>query len=317
MKNTKFNRKDILNKIEKKIEILRNEKLSKKKQTEIFIELFTFDKILMKISDIKNLKEKRDKLLNKWYEIKKERINKKLGVVQGYKIWSKEYDKLQSKNPMILVEEPIVEKILPNLEEKQILDVGCGTGRWSIKLKRKSGKDSEIFAIEPNQAMLNVAKKNIKKKKLEINFKKAGIYNIPFKNEKFDFIICALVLSHIKNLNKAIKEMARVLKNNGIIIITTRHPGIVDFGKRRHNREGGVLLEKGIYRYFIEAYPHEFREFIKVFKKNNLEIVDLFEEVSSKSINKKKVKRAFNDFYDTIKDEKICLIFKLRKRKLR
>lgn len=50
----------------------------------------------------------------------------------------------------------------------------------------------------------------------------ADAHSLPFKDEEFEFVLCTEVLEHLKNPPKAISEMKRVLKNGGILILTTR-----------------------------------------------------------------------------------------------
>jgi SAM-dependent methyltransferase len=47
-------------------------------------------------------------------------------------------------------------------------------------------------------------------------------HSLPFPDEKFDIVICTEVLEHLKNPQKAIDEMWRVLKDEGMVILTTR-----------------------------------------------------------------------------------------------
>jgi SAM-dependent methyltransferase len=107
------------------------------------------------------------------------------------------------------------------LNKKQnILDAGCGYGRFTIPLA-KQGYNIEGIDITP--VLIKKAKQSAKKEKLRINFKLGDIRRLPYKNDSFDAIICMWsVLIEIKNKKdqiKIIKEMLRVLTKKGFALI--------------------------------------------------------------------------------------------------
>tara|TARA_Y100000031_G_scaffold153650_1_gene199400 strand:+ start:1001 stop:1471 length:471 start_codon:yes stop_codon:yes gene_type:complete len=55
---------------------------------------------------------------------------------------------------------------------------------------------------------------------LKVNFKSASILDLPFEDDKFDSVICSEVLEHIEDDQKAIQELYRVLKREGLLILT-------------------------------------------------------------------------------------------------
>ena len=61
-----------------------------------------------------------------------------LPTKEGYDRWSEIYE--EDGNPLIVLEEPHVERMLGNVTRLSILDVGCGTGRHSIRLAQRGGK---------------------------------------------------------------------------------------------------------------------------------------------------------------------------------
>jgi SAM-dependent methyltransferase len=93
------------------------------------------------------------------------------------------------------------------------LDAGCGDGFFHTRIKNKA---DEIHGIELNKGDLNIAKylnpNNI--------YKTASIYKIPYKDNYFDTVICMDVLEHLRYDKKVVKELTRVLKKNGLLIIT-------------------------------------------------------------------------------------------------
>ena len=81
------------------------------------------------------------------------------------------------------------------------LDVGCGASAYAkyfpnrIGLDIKQGKGVDVVA---------------------------SIYKLPFEDKKFDNILCAEVLEHLHSPKEAIEEMKRVLKKEGLLILSTR-----------------------------------------------------------------------------------------------
>lgn len=90
-----------------------------------------------------------------------------------------------------------------------ILDYGCGPGSLTIELSKRL-ESKRIYACD-------VIKPKIAD---DINFEL--IYDgqiLPYKNHTFDTIICMMVLHHVKDIKNALKELYRILKPGGYIII--------------------------------------------------------------------------------------------------
>ncbi len=99
-----------------------------------------------------------------------------------------------------------------------ILDAGCGTCKHSIRLAKRG---FIVKAIDFSESALEEAVINVRDNKLEskISIKRENICSLSFENEKFNYILCWGVLMHVPDLEKAISELARVLKPGGIIVI--------------------------------------------------------------------------------------------------
>ena len=100
---------------------------------------------------------------------------------------------------------------LNDLKGKLVLDLGCGSGRYSIALstygcKKIIGYDMGDQGISFGNSMV----KNLKIKNLL--FQKGNVLDLPFDDNHFDFIFCNGVLHHTTDMIKAIHELYRVLK---------------------------------------------------------------------------------------------------------
>ena len=101
-----------------------------------------------------------------------------------------------------------------------LLDIGCGTGNISNHESIKRFR--EYVGVEPSKEFFNYANKHNKNNNTE--FYNCSVENLPFEDNSFDFMISIETWSYIKDVNKAAKELSRVLKNNSHFLIYTRNP---------------------------------------------------------------------------------------------
>jgi len=86
-----------------------------------------------------------------------------------------------------------------------ILDVGCGEGVTIVKLKQsKIGKTYE--GIDNSEDALRIGKKLYP----GIDIKIGDIYNLPYKDNSFDLVVCTEVLEHLYRPKKALTELKRI-----------------------------------------------------------------------------------------------------------
>ena len=103
-------------------------------------------------------------------------------------------------------------KILSDYDNIRILDYGCNDGFLPHFIKKKLPKKKfEICGADINEHALNHAKKTYKYFKINKDF---------FSKEKFDLIIISHVLEHIKKRKIFLKQIKKILKKNGNLIIT-------------------------------------------------------------------------------------------------
>jgi len=100
---------------------------------------------------------------------------------------------------------------------KKILDVGCGRGFYVFGCSLFNFI-KEIHGLDNNDEYLKIAKRNCVDKRIKL--RKGNAYSLPYPDKYFDFIICSEVLEHLKNDNKGLQELHRVLKPKGTLIIT-------------------------------------------------------------------------------------------------
>jgi ubiquinone/menaquinone biosynthesis C-methylase UbiE len=107
--------------------------------------------------------------------------------------------------------------VAPN--QAKILDVGCGSGNYTIALKNKG---LDIEGVDVSEEMLIKARS----KSNEIKFNLGDACNLSklYQNQQFDGAICVLATHHIKNLSLAFEQISQILKNSANLVIFTATP---------------------------------------------------------------------------------------------
>ena len=139
----------------------------------------------------------------------------------GYDKWAASYDR--DGNPLPALEEALVAELLGEVHGLEILDLGCGTGRHSIRM---AGAGARVTALDFSSGMLDQARG--KAGKSDVRFQKHDLSQpLPFPAENFDRVLCALVVDHIEDLDKLFNEMRRVCRPNGNVVVSGMHPAMM------------------------------------------------------------------------------------------
>ena len=145
----------------------------------------------------------------------------------------------------------------------KILDVATGTGKQAFAFAKKG---YEVIGIDLSEAMLKVA--NTKNKYGNVKFEVADAINLPFEDNRFD-VSCVSFGLHDMPLyirEKALKEMARVTKTKGIIVI-------IDYALPKKNKMSRFLIY-----HFIDLYEGKYystfikSDFEALLRKTGIEI---------------------------------------------
>lgn len=102
----------------------------------------------------------------------------------------------------------------------KVLDLCCGTGQMINYACKKVGKNTEVIGLDFNQEMINVGYKRLNESIKGYRFKliRGDVLELPFKDNSFHCVTIAFGLRNIKNKNKALSEMYRVLKPGGKLV---------------------------------------------------------------------------------------------------
>jgi len=102
---------------------------------------------------------------------------------------------------------------------EQILDLGCGLGDDTIELKVLAGENCSVTGVDISNILINEARERIKHFQYDINVEVADAHQLSFDDNRFDLSCSRRVFQHLKEPDKALKEMIRVTKPGGRILL--------------------------------------------------------------------------------------------------
>ncbi len=142
-------------------------------------------------------------MLKTGYNLTKEEIIKKYNALTQRRGLGKEFNQG-------------VISIAGDLSGKKVLDAGCGYGELLMEIN-ECYPDSNLYGVD----QINVRTRGVPEELAKIVIKNGDIQEkIPFEDNFFDFVFCTETLEHLKNPDYCLREIKRVLVNNGRIIIT-------------------------------------------------------------------------------------------------
>jgi len=106
---------------------------------------------------------------------------------------------------------------LPQLKPgTDLLDAGCGPGSITLGLAR-AVSPGRVIGIEIEDSQFERARETAEHDGLNVEFRKANVYELPFANQQFDAVFSHAVLESLNDPVAALAEFRRVLKPGGVI----------------------------------------------------------------------------------------------------
>jgi SAM-dependent methyltransferase len=128
-----------------------------------------------------------------------------------YARWAAVYD--EPGNELIEIEQPIVREILDGLPVGIAVDAACGTGRHAAYL---ASLGHTVIGIDASPEVLALAREKLP----SVDFHQADLHDLPLADDSADLVVCALSLTHVPDLGRALAELVRVLRPNGHLVLS-------------------------------------------------------------------------------------------------
>ncbi|QKQ24565.1 bifunctional demethylmenaquinone methyltransferase/2-methoxy-6-polyprenyl-1,4-benzoquinol methylase UbiE [Candidatus Ruthia endofausta] len=102
----------------------------------------------------------------------------------------------------------------------KVLDIAGGTGDLAIEFRKKVGDNGQVILSDINAAMLNEGRKNLTNKGIfSVEFVQLNAQSLPFDSNTFDCVNISFGLRNVTDKDQALKEMYRILKPDGCLLI--------------------------------------------------------------------------------------------------
>jgi SAM-dependent methyltransferase len=180
-------------------------------------------------------------------------------TVTGYAAWATSYD--GPGNVTVALEGEVVHALLHELPPaSSVLDAACGTGRHTAFLVARG---HDVVGIDTSPEMLAIAKEKVPGARFQL----AALDDIPLADGCMDAAVCALALSHSRDIGPAVAELARVLRPGGRLIVSNPHPlatSLLGWRATVTDPSGRLML--------IPEYPHSHGECIAAFRAAGLHV---------------------------------------------
>lgn len=121
---------------------------------------------------------------------------------------------------------PCIKRLLGDVQAKRLLDAGCGEGYLSLMFAMQG---AIVTGVDISEKLIKIAK--AADKEHIVDFQVGNICNLQgIKDEKYDIVLCNLVLLNIHCYEEALIEFHRVLRKNGVLVISIVHPAFNFYG---------------------------------------------------------------------------------------
>lgn len=207
-------------------------------------------------------------------------------------------------------------KLLGNIKNKNILEIGCGGAQNSIYFVKHGAK---VKAIDISKDQIEFAKNLAKKHKVKIDFYVKDIKTLtPIKSSSQDIVFSAFALQYVDNHKKCFKEVNRVLKKKGLFVFSIDHPFFRTISpktlkiQQSYFKTGKYTEDYGDYGKFV-AFDYTISDLFNDLIESGFEVVKILEPKQDKK-NPDPWRNLWDYTPDIVKNLPPSIIFKAIKK---
>ena len=195
-----------------------------------------------------------------------------VGVREGYDRWAAVYD--TDGNPLVALDDSVVPRVLGDVRARDVLDLGCGTGRHTARLARDGAR---VTALDFSPGMLARAKERVTS--APVRWVQADLTErFPFDDDAFDVVLSCLALEHVRDLEPVFVEARRVLRPSGLLVVSDMHPWMRHRGTQANfDDESGVEVR-------LDGHLHPISEYVMASLRAGFELEELEEHAADAAL---------------------------------
>lgn len=144
---------------------------------------------------------------------------------------------------------PTLKKLLPDFQDKTVLDLGCGYGWHCIYAAEHGAKD--VTGVDLSEKMLEVARQ--KTTASNVTYQLADISKVEFPENTFDVVMSSLAFHYLESFTDIVQAVQKYLKPKGRFVFSVEHPIFTTNGN-----QDWIYDENGKIKYF--PVDHYFEE---------------------------------------------------------
>jgi len=131
----------------------------------------------------------------------------------------REYSEPWRRDPLDRKFTRTLELVQAQLPCDAFLDAGCGDGRYLAAVARSAHAPERIIGTDISERILETARAAAAPNEVELV--RANLESLPFDDGSFDVVLCAQVIEHLLDVDAGLRELARVLRPRGALVLTT------------------------------------------------------------------------------------------------
>jgi malonyl-CoA O-methyltransferase len=160
-------------------------------------------------------------------------------TLRAYEEWAPIYPPV-AHNPLMRAEQAAMSRHWPLIAGRQVLDLACGSGRYSHVLAQQQA--AEVVSLDFCLPMLMQV--------VGTTRVCGSMMQLPFADESFDVVISGLAIGHATDVEAWMAQAARVLRPGGTLLYSDFHPAAAQAGLTRSFKDQDQKTRTVPHRYF-------------------------------------------------------------------
>jgi cytosine/adenosine deaminase-related metal-dependent hydrolase/ubiquinone/menaquinone biosynthesis C-methylase UbiE len=215
--------------------------------------------------------------------------------------WAQVYD--EQPNPLLGLEQRFLTRMLPDVGGLDVLDAGCGTGRWLQLLA--SRRPASLVGVDASPRMLQRASAKLG---TTSTLRLGSCVALPVQSATVDLVLASFVLSYIENVEAFACELHRVARHGATVFLTDMHPDTeISCNWKRSFRANGAEEH-------LQTRSHSLQQIIDIFQACGFELLAHIEPSFASQEKQTFVQNGKLESYESSANLPAIYILQLRKK---